>query len=183
VILKYLYDRTLNPQSGNNILTVSYQTPTNKISDQTPTNKISDQTPTNKISDVTTIGQSIATTTPPASVIVDLNKVRFGMGESVNIFGNAYSNATVPWTGKVIVEVLDSNNRVVYKTSSFPVNSTYRADIQNTLQPGKYTVNARIDNTNEGSLTLFQTVNYWGTWSFYSIIGGLICIALLAHRH
>ena len=120
-------------------------------------------------------------TTPvsPASITVDLNKVRFEIGESVHIFGKAYSNATIPWTGKVIVEVLDSNNSVVYKTSSFPVNGTYRADIQNTLQPGKYTINVRLDNTNEGSWTSFQTVNFWETWSFYSIIGGLICIALL----
>jgi len=167
---------------------ISDQTPpTNKISDQTPpTNKISDQTPpTNKISEVTSIEQSTTTPTnttipPPVSITVDLNKVRFGIGESVHIFGKAYSNATIPWTGKVIVEVLDSNNSVVFKTSSFPLNGTYRADIQNTLQPGKYTVNVRLDNTNEGSWTSFQTVNYWGTWSFYSIIGGLICIALLA---
>ena len=134
-----------------------------------------------KKSDVASIGQSTITTTiPPASITVDLNKVRFDTGESVHIFGKAYSNATIPWTGKVIIEVLDSNNRVVYKTSSFPVNGTYRADIQNTLEPGKYTINVRLDNTNEGSWTSFQTVNYWGTWSFYSIIGGLICIALLA---
>ena len=134
-----------------------------------------------KMSDATSIGQSTITTTiPPASITVDLNKVRFEIGESVHIFGKAYSNATIPWIGKVIIEVLDSNNSVVYKTSSFPVNGTYRADIQNTLQPGKYTINVRLDNTNEGSWTSFQTVNFWGTWSFYSIIGGLICIALLA---
>src|SRR5919197_3506877 len=148
--------------------------------------KVSDQILSDKTPDVTSIGQSttISTTTttavPPPSITVDLDKVRFGMGEFVHIFGKAYSNATIPWTGKVIVEVLDSNNSMVYKTSSFPVNGTYRADIQNTLLPGKYTVNARLDNTNEGSWTSFQTVSYLGTWSFYSIIGGLICIALLA---
>ena len=41
-----------------------------------------------KMSDVTSIAES---TIPPASITVDLNRVRFEIGESVHIFGKAYS--------------------------------------------------------------------------------------------
>ena len=122
-------------------------------------------------------------TASSASITVDVDKVRFGIGEIVHIFGKAYSNSTNPWTGKMIIELRNSNNDVVYKTSLFPVNGTYRADIQNTLQLGKYIVNVSLDNTNESSWTSFETVSYWDMWAFYSIIGGILCIGSLAAIH
>ena len=46
-----------------------------------------------------TITTSIMQSAP--SVTVDVNKMRYGAGEIVHIFGKAYFNSTTPWTGAV----------------------------------------------------------------------------------
>ena len=129
--------------------------------------------------------QSISDKYLKPSITVDTNKIHYGIGEIVHIFGNANYNNTKAWSDKIIIEITntDNNSNVVYRKSLFPINGTYNLITLNTLEPGKYIINVSMDNARESSWTQFHTVDYWKMWSLYSILGGILNIIILAIIH
>ena len=88
------------------------------------------------------------------------DKLRYGPGEIVQVFGKLYNAEGKPDSGKVIVQVVDKSNPkvVVIQTSALATNGTYDVGGLNIVQPGNYYINALLPNSTEKSWAEFRIV-------------------------